>query len=91
MRAQEENQSLVVQETVRSEILKALQEAPDVELDALALSLPTLSWNQVFLEVDRMSRSGELQVRATGGIYLVRLGRSSPHPLSTPGGVERAG
>jgi hypothetical protein len=36
--------------------------------------LPALSWNQVFLEVDRLSRTGEVQVTSKAGIYWLRLG-----------------
>ncbi|HXX76454.1 MAG TPA: hypothetical protein VEI50_15090 [Nitrospiraceae bacterium] len=31
-------------------------------MDELILSLPGVSWSEVFLEVDRMSRSGQLQL-----------------------------
>lgn len=44
------------------------------DLDTLAQSLPDLSWNQVFLEIDRLSRQGEVLVTfGTGGRYVIRL------------------
>jgi hypothetical protein len=43
-------------------------------LDTLTKSLSDLSWGQVFLEVDRLSREGRVQVtRGTGGRYMIQL------------------
>ncbi len=48
-------------------------------LDSLVVACARFTWNQVFLEVDRMSRSGELRLTLTGcGKYSVSL-----PPLST--------
>jgi hypothetical protein len=41
-------------------ILQAVRNKDRLELDALARACPQLTWNQVFLEVDRLSRSGHL-------------------------------
>jgi hypothetical protein len=60
--------------TITNEILKGLRKSSDRELDDLVASLPGLSWNQVFLEVDRLSRTGEVQVTSKAGVYWVRLG-----------------
>jgi hypothetical protein len=65
--------SMITESTIRAQILKGLRKAADRELDELASSLPALSWNQVFLEVDRLSRTGEVQITSRGGIYWVRL------------------
>jgi predicted nucleic acid-binding Zn-ribbon protein len=44
------------------------------DLDALTNSLTDLSWGQVFLEVDRLSREGQVLVTlGAGGRYLIRL------------------
>ncbi len=56
--------------TVTERILDAVHGAPGCELEDLVLSLPELSWNQVFLEVDRLSRTGQVRVTAMGeGTY----------------------
>jgi hypothetical protein len=40
----------------------------------LTNSLSDLSWSQVFLEVDRLSREGQVLVTfRTGGCYMIRL------------------
>ena len=56
------------------QILEAVSRAPCCQLDDLVLSLPGLTWNQVFLEVDRLSRTGQVLVMSMGeGNYTIRL------------------
>jgi len=60
--------------TIADRILEVVRRAPGCQLDELERSLPGLTWNQVFLEVDRMSRTGRVRVMSMGdGIYTVRL------------------
>ena len=67
-------------ETVVDRILEAVRLAPACLLDDLVLSLPGLTWNQVFLEVDRLSRTGQVWVTAKGqGVYTVRLPTKESH------------
>lgn len=62
------------QETVADRILEAVRRAPGCQLDNLVLSLSGVTWNQVFLEVDRMSRTGQVCVTSVGeGTYMVEL------------------
>ncbi len=59
---------------VTDRILGAVQLRHECDLDTLTNSLSDLSWSQVFLEVDRLSRQGQVQVtRDTGGRYMIRL------------------
>jgi len=54
----------------------------------LVLSVPELTWNQVFLEVDRLSRTGQVRMTAMGkGTYTIWLPNKkkriqTPHHLS---------
>lgn len=65
---------MLQQVTVADRILKAVRRAPGCQLDDLVRGCPDLTWNQVFLEVDRMSRSGQVRVRSNGqGIYTLTL------------------
>ena len=60
--------------TLADRILDAVHRAPGCQLDELVLSVPELTWNQVFLEVDRLSRDGQVLVTLdTGGRYMIRL------------------
>jgi hypothetical protein len=73
--------------TVTERILDAVHGAPGCELEDLVLSLPELTWNQVFLEVDRLSRTGQVRVTALGegtyGIWLPNKEKRTrtPHHL----------
>ena len=51
--------------TLADRILDAVHRAPGCQLDEL-VSVPELTWNQVFLEVDRLSRTGQVRMTAMG-------------------------
>ena len=60
--------------TVADRILAAVHCAPGCQLDELVLTIPELTWNQVFLEVDRLSRTGQVRMTAMGkGTYTIWL------------------
>jgi len=44
------------------QILEAVRANPDCTLDQLIFRVSGASWSEVFLEVDRLSRSGQLQL-----------------------------
>jgi hypothetical protein len=59
---------------VTDRILGQVQRTHGCDLDTLTKSLSDLSWGQVFLEVDRLSREGQVQVtRDAGGRYMIQL------------------
>lgn len=59
---------------VTDRILGQIQRMHGCDLDSLTNSLSDLSWGQVFLEVDRLSREGRVVVTLdTGGRYMIRL------------------
>ena len=59
---------------VTDRILGQVQRTHGCDLDTLTNSLSDLSWGQVFLEVDRLSRQGQVLVTLdTGGRYMIRL------------------
>jgi predicted nucleic acid-binding Zn-ribbon protein len=59
---------------VTDRILGTVQRTHGCDLDTLTNSLSDLSWGQVFLEVDRLSREGQVLVTLdTGGRYMIRL------------------
>ena len=74
------------QGTVADRILEAVRCAPGCELDGLELRLPDLTWNQDFLAIDRLSRTGQVRVTAKGlGVYTVRLpSKESPRRSKEP-------
>ena len=59
---------------VTDRILGTVQRTHGCDLDTLTNSLSDLSWSQVFLEVDRLSREGQVLVTlGTGSRYMIRM------------------
>ena len=55
-------------------ILTAIRRAKQYDLDELASVCPPFTWNQIFLEVDRLSRTGHLHLTLSKpGHYAVSL------------------
>ena len=71
------------QSPVTDRILGQVQRTHGCDLDMLAKSLSDLSWSQVFLEVDRLSREGQVLVTLdTGGRYMIRLPEHKKEPAT---------
>lgn len=72
--------------TAEELILEALAVAPGTGclFEQIVTACPGLTWNQIFYEVDRLSREGRVQLsQEKPGVYRVR----SPKPVSsTPAG-----
>jgi hypothetical protein len=58
---------------VANRILDIVKTRPGCGLDELTSLLPDLSWSQVFVEVDQLSRSGQLRLTRTGSEFLARI------------------
>ena len=59
--------------TISEQILNVIARSPGMLVEEVALACPTLTWNQIFLEVDRLTRAGQLRMQAEGpGLYSVR-------------------
>lgn len=59
--------------SVSNRVLDAVRRSPGILVEEVALACPTLTWHQVFMEVDRLTRNGELRMQAEGsGAYSVR-------------------
>lgn len=62
------------QQTVTDHLIETVSRHPGCLLEELALECPDLTWNQVFLVVDRLSRTGQLHLARKGpGVYAVRV------------------
>ena len=58
------------------QILDVLKRRPSYEMEELVRLCHTFTWNQIFLEVDRLSRTGEVRLVPRGaGVYAVTLPR----------------
>ena len=79
----EEELVMPQEETIAHRILKVVRRVPGCQLDELEQSLPGLTWNQIFLEIDHLSRIGQVQVMPLGdGTYTVRLSSKRKKPSS---------
>lgn len=67
------------------QILAVLKERGPLMLDNLVHHCPTVTWNRVFLEVDRLSRKGEVQLvwTARRSILQVKSMRKARHLKGT--------
>lgn len=55
-------------------LLKVVEQTPDCDVDELTARCPQATWNQVFLALDQLSRSGQVMLRPEGpGRYKVGL------------------
>ena len=60
--------------TAENQVIDILHRAPACDLEEVTRQCPNLTWNQVFLAVDRLSRNGEIRlVPAKGGSYTLTL------------------
>jgi hypothetical protein len=53
---------MLQQGTIGDRILEIVRARPDCTLEEVTRQLPELYWSDVFLEVDRLRRTGQLQV-----------------------------
>lgn len=52
--------------------MKVIIRSPDNQLEEVVLECPGLTWNQVFCELDRLSRAGQVQLTMKGpALYAV--------------------
>lgn len=50
----------------RENIMQVIIRSPGCSLEEIVLECPDLTWNQVFCEIDRMSRTGEIRLTPKG-------------------------
>lgn len=58
------------QTTVEDQVIDIVRRASACDLEEITRQCPNLTWNQVFLAVDRLSRSGKVKLTPSGrGAY----------------------
>ena len=65
--------TMLQRRALADEILEAVRHNEDCLLDKLAMSLPFVTWAQVFMEVGRLSRNGQVRVTVGAENGTVRL------------------
>jgi len=67
--------------TLSNRILKAVADAP-CRIEELVYSFPDVTWNQVFYEVNRLSRNGRVLLMFDArGVFTVRRQNECKAPL----------
>jgi hypothetical protein len=62
------------EQTIANRIIEVVSRSPGCLLEDLTLACPSLTWKQVFIEIDRLRRNGTLLLeRKDPGIYLIHL------------------
>lgn len=61
--------------------MEVILRSPGSQLEEVVLECPDLTWNQVFCELDRMSRTGQVRVTARSpDCYAVSNHTACHHP-----------
>jgi hypothetical protein len=69
-------------------VLDVIGRSPGSALDDIVLECPGLTWNQVFLTIDRLNREGALTLTPKGrGLYTVHLSKEALHEARQPARV----
>jgi hypothetical protein len=64
---------------VTDQIMHVIIRKPGCILEELVFECPGLTWNQIFCELDRMSRTGQIRLTAKGlGVYALTSTTGSP-------------
>jgi len=70
--------AMVAPKPIRNQILGAVRGVRGCQLDKLVQRCPTLTWSEILIEVDAMSRQGQLEVIALGrGDYKLVLPKAT--------------
>jgi hypothetical protein len=68
----------IVRTELTHRVLRVVRRKKECDMEELLQACDSYTWNQVFLEVDRLSRSGELcLLYKKDGEYAVRLPRAA--------------
>lgn len=61
-------------QTITDRIVAAVSQTPGCLIEDLVRACPDFTWNQIFLEVDRLSRTGQVRLTLKGaGLYSLML------------------
>ncbi len=60
------------QKPITTRILEFLQSCPECEFEILVTRYPEFTWNELFLEVSRLSRMGQVTITRGVGIFTIK-------------------
>ncbi|UVT14301.1 MAG: hypothetical protein H8K04_10545 [Nitrospira sp.] len=60
------------QKPITGRILESLQGSSECEFETLVTRLPQFTWNELFSEISRLSRMGQITITRGVGIFTIR-------------------
>ena len=60
------------QKPITDRILEFLRSSPECAFEALVIRCPEFTWNELYLEVARLSRTGQLTITRGVGIFTLK-------------------
>ena len=60
------------QKPITAKILEFLQFCPECEFEILVTRYPEFTWNELFLEVSRLSRMGQVTITRSVGVFTIK-------------------
>lgn len=63
---------MALQRPITDRILELLRSSPECEFEALVARHPEFTWNELFLEVARLSRAGQVIITRGVGIFTIK-------------------
>jgi hypothetical protein len=60
------------QKPITDRILESLRCSPECEFEVLVSRYPEFTWNELFLEVARLNRTGQVKVTRGVGIFTIK-------------------
>jgi len=60
------------QKLIAARILEFLRCSPECEFEALVTHYPEFTWNELYLEVARLSRAGQVIITRGVGIFTIK-------------------
>lgn len=61
----------------RGQVMDVIIRSPGGLLEEVVLECPGLTWNQIFIELDRMSRAGQVRLTVKGPRLYVAMGTAA--------------
>ena len=60
------------QRPITDRIFDSLRISPECEFEALVTRYPEFTWNELYLEVARLSRAGQVKIMRGVGIFTIK-------------------
>ena len=63
---------MAIQKPITDRVFECLQGAEECEFEALVARYPQFTWNELFQEVSRLNRTGQVMITRNVGVFTIR-------------------